>query len=414
MQEFEISGYWYLPDKAEDKNRIPGFLKFDHQNGPVLTLTREGMLFDNIIEHAEEYPIILGNTDRGAVTLVNNLATSQSTGSWVTRITLVASIVIEGHHFKSIDEIFFKNVSVSYTYLVDWAHKPLSDEELADPWKSHVLDPIDVQLNRTRLSFWHSRSGNSQVYRTTVQREFTVSIEPYEPFNLEECYLYFNYHLRNFFTFATDRVNHPVFISAQLSESDLRPVSIYYLVREHFEKSRDVFPHLMLFSLDDVRDELAFCLSNWIDNSDAYSTAHIQYFKTMYQGCLDVETKFLFLAQALERICKTQLGKKYRSYKVALKSLCGVLARDHEEVIGRLVPNREEFLEQVKETRNMLSHADRQPDAISSGYEFWQYNQRMTILVQIFFLRQMGLPTDKITQLMLRNRLFRHLTKEWI
>ena len=62
------------------------------------------------------------------------------------------------------------------------------------------FDPIDVQLDRTSLSFWHSRSGSAQVYRTTVQREVTVSIVPYERFNLEEYYLYFNYHLRNFFT----------------------------------------------------------------------------------------------------------------------------------------------------------------------------------------------------------------------
>lgn len=409
MQEFEISGYWYLPNKAEDQDKIPGFLKFDHQNGPILTLIREGMLF-RIIDHGEKIPVILGNTDRGPVTLVNNLATSVSTGAWVTRITLVASVIIEGYHFEKIDDIAFSNVSVRYSYLVDWAHKPLSDQELADPWKPQVLDSIDIELDSASLRFWQSRSGSSQVYRTTVRREVTVSIEPHERFNLDDYYVYFNYHLRNFFTLATGNVNHPIFISAQLPESDLRPVRIYYRVHEYFEKSRDVFPHEMLFSLNDVQDELATCLSNWIDNSDAYSTAHIQYFKTKYQGCLDVETKFLFLAQALERICKTQLGNKYRTYKTALKSLCATLTRDHEGVIEVLIPNREEFLEQVKKNRNRLSHADQQTDAISSGLEYWRYNQRMTILVQICFLRQMGLPHNKITELILRNEEFSFVT----
>ena len=409
MQTFERSGYWYLPDKVEDKSS--GFLRFDHQDGPVLTLIHEGLLYPKI-QHGEKYPIIVGITDRGPVTLVQNLVTSQSISGMVGSITLVASIIIEGCHFETIDDITFSSVSVSYTYLVDWAHKPLSDAERADPWKSLVVDPIDIELDSTCLSFWQSRSRSTQTYRSAVRREFTVSIEPYEPFSLAEYYVYFNYHLRNFITLATGRVNHPVSVRAQVSKDDPRPIRIYYRSREHFEKSEDVFPHMMLFSMDDVRDDLAICLSNWIDKSGDYSTAHIQYFKTMYQGCLDVETKFLFLAQALDRICKTQLGKKYRSYKEALKTLCGALERDHEEVIERLLPNRENFLEQIKETRHNLSHADQQPDAISSGYEFWQYNQRMTILVQICFLRQMGLPTDTITQLMLRNREFKFVTGE--
>ena len=411
MQDFEISGYWYLPDKAEDNDRIPGFLKFDHQNGSALTLIREGLLTRQI-KHGEEYPIILGNTERGPVTLVHNLATSISTGGWVTRITLVASIIIEGCHFDTIDEITFGSVSVSYTYLVDWAHKPLSDKELADPWKSLVLDPIDIHLNRTLLRFWHSRSGSAQVYRTTVQREVTVSIEPNERFNLEEYYLYFNHHLRNFFTFATGRVNHPVHIGAQLSEGDLRPISIYYQVREHFEKPQDVFPHSMLFSLDDVRSELTTCFSKWIDESDAYSTAHIQYFKTIYQGCLDVETKFLFLAQALDAVGRVTNRNKRTDFEERVNSICLAIEQDHKDVYWKLLPDREDFVKQLMITRHGLSHAERKPNAISSGLEFWQYNQRMTILVQIFFLRQLGLSADKITQLILRNRQFQHVTKE--
>ena len=404
MQDFETTGYFRLPGETQ----FPGILKFDHKSGPNLTLICD-LPFKGGNITGKKYDIILGDTAHGPVTLLHNIVRSVPMGFGLANITVLSSMVISGYHFEKIDDITFSSVSVSYTYLVDWAHKPLSDEELADPWKPQIMDPIDIELDRTSLRFWQSRSGNSQVYRTTVQREVTVSIEPYERFNLDEYYVYFNYHLRNFFTIATGNVNHPVFISAQLSENDPQLMRIYYRVREHFEKTQDVFPHEMLFSLNDVRDDLSICLSNWIDKSEAYSTAHIQYFKTKYQGCLDVETKFLFLAQALERICKTRPGK-YRGYQVALKSLCTTLTRDHVGIIERLIPNREEFFEQIMETRNNLSHADQKPNAISSGSEFWQYNQRMTILVQICFLRQMGLPHKKITELILRNREFSFVT----
>ena len=213
MQDFEISGYWWLPKKDEQK--LPGTLKFDHQDGPVLTLISEGtLILTGPFEVGQKYPIILGDSVRGPVSLVQNLVTSRPIGNRLVEITIVASVVLEGCHFETIDEITFSSVSISYSYLVDWAHKPLANEELTELLSPAVLDPIDIQLERTSLRFWQSRSGSAQVYRTTVQREFTVSIEPNERFNLEEYYLYLNYHLRNFFTLATGRVNHPVFIGA--------------------------------------------------------------------------------------------------------------------------------------------------------------------------------------------------------
>ena len=78
--------------------------------------------------------------------------------------------------------------------------------------------------------------------------------------------------------------------------------------------------------------------------------------------------------------------------------------------MARLLPNRDKFLKNVKDTRNKFSHADQQPEAISTGLMLLDYNQRMTILVQICFLRQMGLSTDQITQLILQNREFNFVT----
>ena len=293
MENLELSGFWWLP--AQEEQKLPGILRFDHQDGPVLTLISESIPYGSYyIRQSEQYPIVLGSTNGGPVTLVQNLVTSLSMGGSVSNFTLVASLIIKGCHFETIDEITFSSVSVSYTYLVDWAHKPLANEELAELLNPTVLDPINVQLDRTSLSFWQSRSGSAQVYRTTVQREVTVSIEPYEQFSLDDYYEYFNYHLRNFFTLATGRVNHPVYIGAQLSEDNPRPIRIYYQVSEHFEKTRDVFPHEMLYTLDDVRDRLASCFSNWIDKSDAYSTAHIQYFKDCVSAMLGFRDKIPF------------------------------------------------------------------------------------------------------------------------
>ena len=411
MESFECTGYFWLPDSPSEE--FPGTLKFDHQDGPVLTLISKSIsLSDPSFKLSEELPIILGKTTRGPVTLVHNLVPSWSRHhASLTTFTIVSSMILEGCQFKEIDEIVFSSVKVSYSYLVDWAHKPLLEEQLAKPFPLDDIEP-NINLKKANLSLWHYRSTASGLYRTAVQRAVSISIEPYDCFSLDEYYLYFNYHLRNFFTLATEKVNHPVDILASLEDNPL-PIRIYYQVRDHFEKSRDIFPHEMLFSLDDVKDELAACFSNWIDESDAYSKAHIQYFKTRYQGCLDVETKFLFLAQALEAFHRAQTGKKNEIAK-ALNGICCELARDNAVLLDKLLPRprRKEFIKQIVKTRHGLSHAEQKPTAISSGLEFWQYNQRMTILAQICFLRQMGLPNDKITQLFLNNQMFNFITEE--
>ena len=409
MESFECTGYFRLPDNPFEE--FPGTLKFNHQDGSTLTLISKSMSIQNSpFKPGEKLPIILGRTARGPVTLVHNPVTSWSSHhASLTTFTIVSSIIIEGCLFNKIDEIVFSSVIVSYSYLVDWAHKPLLEEQLAKPFALDDFEPT-IHLEKASLSFWHYRNSDSRLYRTTVQRAVSIYIEPYNCFSLDEYYLYFNYHLRNFFTLAIGRVNHPVKIVARL-EDNSQTIRIYYQIRDHFEKSRDIFPDEMLFSLDDVKDELATCLSNWIDESDAYSTAHIQYFKTWYQGCLDAETIFLFLAQALEAIYRARSGKKEKFDK-ALEYICCELAQDHPTLLEKLLPCRRKFVKQVVKTRHGLSHAEQKPAAISSRLEFWQYNRRMTILAQICFLRQMGLPNGKITQLISRNQMFQFITKE--
>lgn len=414
MESFECPGYFRIPDNPFEE--IHGTLKFNHQDGSTLTLISKSMSVPNSsFGLGERLPIILGETVRGPVTLVHNLITStmpfhSSQPVSLTTIIVESSMILKGCLFNKIDEIVFNSVKVSYSYLVDWAHKPLLEEQLAKPFALDDFEPT-IHLKKASLSFWHYRNSDSRLYRTTVQRAVSISIEPYNCFSLDEYYLYFNYHLRNFFTLATGRVNHPVKIVASLKDNP-RTIRIYYQVRDHFKKSRDIFPDEMLFSLDDVKDELATCFSNWIDESDAYSRAHILYFKTYYQGCLDVETVFLFLAQALEAIHRALSGKKKEQFDKVLEYICCELAQTHPTLLEKLLPCRKKFKNQIVKTRHGLSHAEQKPGAISSGLEFWQYNQRMTILVQICFLRQMGLPNDKITQLISRNQMFQSITKE--
>jgi len=170
----------------------------------------------------------------------------------------------------------------------------------------------------------------------------------------------------------------------------------------------------MLLSMKDVDEHLDDYFSNWVDNYPKLASAYLQYFFPCYYfGTPDVAIQFIFLAQALESLHRegsidTTICRHRPKLAKRIREIRSWLASKHASLLEVLVEDWNEFANKVKNTRNLLTHdplAEREA-VIKSPLDRWLYIQKMRLLLEICFLKEMGVPPDKIDELMRRNRRF--------
>jgi len=174
----------------------------------------------------------------------------------------------------------------------------------------------------------------------------------------------------------------------------------------------------MLFTFEDVEADLSTYLSNWISKSEELWPVYDLYFKPYYQRCLDQETQFLFLTQALEAYHSRALrGNKTPSLEDRLETICSILAQDYRDIIEELLSNSNSisFAKKVAKTRHNLTHHPKKriPGAISSNFELPEYTWRMQMLLRLCFLVEMKLPPDEIKRLMKSSNEYRELIENY-
>ena len=168
----------------------------------------------------------------------------------------------------------------------------------------------------------------------------------------------------------------------------------------------------MLFSFKDVEENLSTYLPNWINKSEEFWVVYDLYFKLYYQRCLDLNTRCLFLIQALEAYHHRMTHNDKRcKLEVRLESICNKLSQDYSEIIKKLLGNSGIFAKKAALTRHNLSHHPRKqsPGGISSSIELFDYIQKMQFLLRICFLVEMEFPPDEIKRLMSANSEYKFL-----
>lgn len=194
----------------------------------------------------------------------------------------------------------------------------------------------------------------------------------------------------------------------------------------------------MLFDFQDIKEQFSQLLSDWLIKRDELSTVMDLFFAVENSSGAYLANEFLNLTQALEiyhrerlntpvdpelvkeheakkRIVVANAPEEYREWltnqltvsnQVRLQQRLAELFGHTDNVISKLVTNKEIFSRKVTKTRNYLTHYSRNSAHVMDGEELFRATQILSYVLQLCFLLELGLSEESIVKLFERNQKF--------
>ena len=460
MEEFEYNGIWWLPENP--KKKISGTLRFNLREDANLELIgsfKEAKDINTLLQPN----IILGITSNGKIITLYECYESHFHISMPGFLSssFIASVVFQGHHFEKEEDIIFDSLSLNYSHLEEWMRITGFQFKLETDSKSHLTkhevsysfpQKVEAKVDKLNISFdYDFNLGGDRIKEVNLKQTTFIKIEPHKP-------LYFNdywricYHVQNFLSLAIGRAIYPLIIKGktkacktELSDGRVvyNDILIFYPTKDLSNLSKKLHPFDMLFSFGDISDNFEKYLSNWFVKSKVLQPVYDLYFGTLYNPSMYLQHKFLSLIQAIESYHRRVYGGKYLSNndyiptrEALLKVVCQKISDDDfrkslkeklkylnefslqkrlkeilkkcGDVINFLIHDNEEFIEDVKNTRNFLTHYDKNIERkAKSGQELYMLVQKMKFVLEICFLIELEMSVETIKALVSRNQRYK-------
>ena len=198
-------------------------------------------------------------------------------------------------------------------------------------------------------------------------------------------------------------------------------------------------PREMLMPFLSIKDSFGEAVKHWFDTSDLLRDVHNLYFGSLFAPGSFLENEFLTLMQALESFSRTRGGGLYvsaddykpieqalvsavpqgtnRDFRDSIKSrikymnehslrrrIDGLLKSLERDTIKLICPNVATFKAKVCDTRNYLTHWDKQSQQSALSDESLAVaNQQLRLLLTILMLKEMCFEEEKIRDAIKRN-----------
>jgi len=457
--KIEYKGNWYLPNSPD--KQVSGTLSINENGEAIIELI--GSLRDMASEGESSMPldattdIILGIAAGGKdITLLGRFIIGQdffiaglphpalkekSPTPQVSRDT--ANHVFVGIHFDSKDEIRFREISVNYSLLDEWAHiTGFGDvvEKGRREIEFHYRAPDSILLATVddfKIYVGANASGSKPVSwasrNATIDERTFIRIEFSEEKPLEYC-LNIVYQIANFLSFAMLQPVYPLNVTAQTDRA-LQDVQIF-LPQQEMRASVQIEP---LFTLDDIKEQTDALLTCWFGRAELLEPIYELYFGTIYAPRMYLYHKFLSLVQAIEsyhrrtrdnfldpvdqheiRITKIldsisdEKEKKWLAKKLEhsnepwLAMRLHKLLKEFSRFTKGFIADRPSFVDKVVASRHYLTHYDREKkDQAAEGVELFQLTYKLRLLTEICLLQAIGFTDDAIEAFIERNSRYR-------
>jgi len=438
-EEIEYKGYWWLPDKPQEK--IVGTLKIAPNGKATLELT--GSFTD--IGHINKMlkpDIILGfSSDGKQITLYKCIETRKNASIPGFPISLfkVGEVFI-GAHFNKADDIKFKKLFVHFIHLDDWVNffifevNEKNGKEITIKSKLGLFDlpGVEANVNGYKISIKIQTITYAGQKEIRINQKTFLTIEHEEEVPLGE-YWRMVYHIQNFLSLA---MNFPVYPLAIVGITKTnQQVRIYPFLMKPYETTKAIHFSDMLFTLRDIYDKFGTFLENWFKKLSIMEPVFDLYFGTLYNPQMHLKHQFLNLIHAIEVYHRRKFGGKYipdRKYEDLYKKLTEVinglkveapfrealksklkygneyslrkrlkeLFKEYGDIFDDFVQDRDKFIEKIVNTRNYLTHYDQslEEKALEGEELYYAIRQLKTILIS-FLLREIGFDSNEIKRI---------------
>lgn len=459
MNQFEYNGIWWLPENPD--NMISGTLKFHPIEGINLELIgsfKEIKDFNAMLQHE----IILGVSSDGENITLYKCYESQFNLARFSTSSFFVNIIFEGHHFKKEEDIILDSLSINYSRLEEWtkisgfqnnteydASKNIKKMEIAYA----IPQKVEANLDNLKISLDYNFSLNRKGIEDYHLKQTTfIKIEPDKPIHYNDFQNNICYHIQNFLSLAIGKATDSLIIKGKTVPSKNRlpagsveheKILIFHSVKGLSDLSKPIHPLDMLFLFEDISDDFENCLKNWITKSELLQPVYDLYFGTLYNSSMYIQHEFLSLIQALESYHRRIHDGKYvpedhysQIYDVLIDAIPDV-DKDFKESLKQkmkyhnefslrkrikeifiqcnnltnlIIPNKTEFIEDVVNTRNFLTHYDKKIESkAKTGQELYHLVQKIKFLLEICFLIELEISKENIETLVSRNRRYQSI-----
>lgn len=463
MPKNQYKGYWWLPGK--DAQKIYGILSFNDPKGKA-TLDLMGTL--NSIKKmfsSTDIPLIHGfSADGRQITLhkCTSPGGKMAFPGFPTERYQVQRAFI-GVHFNRIEDITFKTFSILYSNASDWvgisgieqsfsltepnditlkySPKKIADVEIDKNWRLEILHKAVVSPPKHFIDQTEASIKEKVFFKVSASSE--VSFEEF----LKKIFL-----ISNFLTLGVGRPIFPLAIEGTTSkavfqieqETKSETIHIFFIMAESPDLIKSRTWNEMFFAYGHIMQDFERMIQKWFEKADLLNPVYDLYFGTLYNSSMYLHHEFLSLAQALESYHRRMHGGKYvedqpyqpirQTLSSAIPSSLGEDFREslktkikygnefslkkrlrevvdkNSEFIQTLIVDPGEFIDQVANTRNYLTHytEELRPKA-KKGYDLYVLGQKLKFLIEVCFLSELGLPSNVIQKRLKEDVRYKHL-----
>jgi hypothetical protein len=454
IESFELIGQWWLPGDTD--NLLSGILRFDPINGIKLELI--GSFEKKFPTKTRlEYDIILGVISRKQVTLhICNEREHNFGAPGFQKYIFKVNTLFLGHHFNKIEDINFKSLTIRYTNLYDWVGKSGYNKDVKfdsdNKFKTYSLeiespDKIELDLDEFQIVIEHRFNVNENSSKINLEEYDVIEIIPNESSTLDDLRDNICYHLQNFLSLGIGSAISPLSITGECEDCKVKypdgkiidkSIEIYYAVKNPILAEKKIYPHEMFFSLSDIAEYLEEALKNWFGKAEDLKPVYDLYFGTLNNSSMYLEHSFMSLIQALESYHRRTYEGNYlpkdqysKVRDVLIMNIPDFVAEDHREslesrihfgnefslktrltaifedfgeIFSSLIEDQDEFIKDVKNTRNYYTHYDESlKRKAKTGQDLFILTEKLKFIIEICFLKELGLPSDKIEKITSEN-----------
>lgn len=458
INDFEYVGIWWLPDNPE--NQFYGTLKFTRNEGAILNVI--GCQNNkNLIEAfkaaftSELTPqeIIHGfSADGKCITLYHCHSISKKNPiPGIPQQSFNVNTILVGHHFKNPDDIKFKQVSVHYSYLNEWANvsgfkRITKNENKFEDLIFGYEKPANICLTENKdykicidfsYAYFHPFFGKE----LSIKQEAFITMTFKEYTSFEKCYDLIEL-FQDFLTIGTMETVYPLSISGEIeSDTSLNNKSIDITISSL--KIPDLVEKInipdMLFSFNDIKENINFYLKNWFNNANKIKYIYGLYFSNLYAPTY-IENRFLNYIMAIEGYSRAMghvdlpaeehkqrikdvlnavgeksdehknwlSGRLHHTNEPGLEKRLNIILESYQDIFGGK-KEFEEFVAFVYDTRNDLVHPKGNENSTINPKKLYNNTELLKLAVEICLLTSLGFETEYIKKLLpkMQHKMFR-------
>ena len=338
LESFEDTGEFWLPDAPT--NRVGGTLSYSPGGRPTLRLAGSFRTLKEELDQltqvgpAPSLRIILGRTAKARDITLYECREAGGTvdleyGGAMEK-QMEAFAVFKGVHFKTEEEIQFREITVQLSHLDEWANLFSLDSDRSKydsaTRTQTIVYQIPKPINAVLDDDWkislglevHGPRFSRPQTNINIQIKTCLTLTPPEARSFE-TYLEKLRIFSTFISLATQQPVYPLHLRGKLyrlnRDKDTNissgPVEIIYYVPGLAKPSKGLFPPFdMLFVLADIRDNLAFHVNSWQKTDNTIRPVLDLYFAQLNQEHMYLQHRFLSLIQAVEGYHRRRLSNE--------------------------------------------------------------------------------------------------------